>query len=185
VTETLAKTSRRQNSRGMSGHHRPNRGHSVEYLTPPEIVGALGSFDLDPACPPRMPWRTAVTMWTRADNAIDRVWHGRVFLNPPYGAKELGIWLKKLADHGDGIALVFARTETEAFFLHAWRRANAMLFIRGRLHFHRACGSRTKFNSGAPSVLIAYGQRNARALRSCGIKGQFVNLYQEEEAVTA
>lgn len=29
------------------------------WLTPPHIIEALGPFDLDPCCPPTMPWRTA------------------------------------------------------------------------------------------------------------------------------
>lgn len=34
------------------------------WLTPPEIINALGPFDLDPCCPPppTMPWRTATQM---------------------------------------------------------------------------------------------------------------------------
>jgi chorismate-pyruvate lyase len=32
------------------------------------------------------------------------------------GADQAGRWLRKLAIHGDGIALVFARTETTMFF---------------------------------------------------------------------
>jgi hypothetical protein len=30
--------------------------------------------------------------------------------------------------------------------------------------------------SGAPSVLIAYGQENVKRLATCGIKGAFVEL---------
>ena len=32
----------------MGGHHKPNRGASDRWLTPPDIVQALGPFDLDP-----------------------------------------------------------------------------------------------------------------------------------------
>jgi hypothetical protein len=98
-----------------------------------------------------------------------------VWLNPPYGP-ETGKWLKRLADYGRGTALIFARTETEMFFSHGWERADAMLFLRGRLHFHRLNGERAKMNAGAPSVLIAYGAADAAALESAGLAGKFVRL---------
>ena len=67
--------------------------------------------------------------------------------------------MERLANHGHGIALVFARTETKAFFRHVWPKASAMLFVRGRLTFHRPDGTTPKIghNSGGPSVLIGYG----------------------------
>jgi hypothetical protein len=36
---------------GIGGHHRPYRGQTDEWLTPPEIIAALGQFDLDPCSP--------------------------------------------------------------------------------------------------------------------------------------
>jgi hypothetical protein len=91
-------------------------------------------------------------------------------MNPPYG-KQAATWLERLAKHGDGIALVFARTETRMFFDHVWPHADALLFIEGRLHFHHPDGTRAKANSGAPSVLVAYGKRNAIKLAKSGIPG--------------
>ena len=38
----------------------------------------------------------------------------------------------------DGIALIFARTETEGFVREVWGKADAVLFLHGRLNFHRA-----------------------------------------------
>ncbi len=40
-------------------------------------------------------------------------------LNPPYG-EQTERWLAKLAKHGNGIALVYARTETKMFFDSVW-----------------------------------------------------------------
>lgn len=157
--------------KGISGHQRGHDGDSVTWLTPPQIVSLLGPFDLDPCCPPVMPWRTAAIMIHEGRaNGLETVWKGRVWLNPPYGPRT-GIWLDKLATHGNGIAIVFARTETEMFHQHCWARADAMLFLRGRLHFHRIDGERAKANAGGPSVLVAYGANNVRALRESGIDG--------------
>lgn len=146
-----------------------------EWLTPPEILKALGPFDLDPCSPIDRPWATATEHYTVNDLGLTKQWHGRVWCNPPYGS-QTGIWLQKLADHGNGIALIFARTETEMFFSQVWNRAWALLFIEGRLYFHHVDGSKAAANAGAPSVLVAYGMMNADALANSGIKGKVIFL---------
>lgn len=161
-------------SDGMGGHHKPIMGKD-EWLTPPEILKALGSFDLDPCAPVNRPWDTAATHYTIHDNGLTMPWFGRVWCNPPYGLMA-ALWLRKLAAHGDGIALIFARTETEMFFESVWGAAQAVLFIRGRLNFHHVTGARAKANSGAPSCLVAYGKRNVDALSASQIPGRIVLL---------
>lgn len=160
---------------GIGGHQRPYRGRTDEWLTPPEVLQALGPFDLDPCSPVNRPWPTAKVHYTIEDDGLSQEWRGRVFLNPPYGP-ETGHWLKKLSEHGNGIALIFARTETDMFHRWGWERADAMLFLRGRLHFYTVDGNRAKANAGGPSVLIAYGQENANVLKACGLVGHFVPL---------
>lgn len=148
--------------------HQSARAKSVTWLTPPEWIEALGPFDLDPCCPPVMPWATAARMFTEHDDGLAQPWEGRVWLNPPFG-REWPAWVEKLADHGNGIALIPARTETEAFYKLVWGRARAVCFVKGRPHFHRACGTRAPFNSGAPIALIAYGAGNITALRRANL----------------
>lgn len=157
------------------GSHQSPRMESDTWLTPPEILAKFRSFDLDPCTPPVMPWVTAANRIAPPEDGLAHPWFGRVWLNPPY-SREVGKWLAKLADHGNGIALIFARTETSWFFEHIWRRATGLLFIEGRLHFHRPDGSRAKANGGAPSVLVAYGLECADELARCSIAGQYVPL---------
>ncbi|MCY1363126.1 phage N-6-adenine-methyltransferase [compost metagenome] len=161
---------------GMGGHHSPIMLKD-EWLTPPEILRALGGFDLDPCAPhaARRPWEMAARHYSLEDNGLAQPWDGRVWLNPPYG-RETARWLDRLADHGDGVALIFARTETDMFFRHVWGRADAVLFLRGRLHFHHADGKRAGANAGAPSCLVAYGRRNADQLANCGLDGHLVEV---------
>ncbi|MDD3089749.1 MAG: DNA N-6-adenine-methyltransferase [Candidatus Omnitrophica bacterium] len=130
-----------------------------EWLTPPEILEALGPFDLDPCAPVNRPWDMAGKHYTVDDNGLIQQWTGRVWCNPPYGV-QTSAWLQLLAHHGDGIALIFARTETETFFRHVWDKADAVLFIQGRLYFYHVNGQRATMNAGAPSCLVAYGQSN-------------------------
>jgi hypothetical protein len=161
--------------RGIGGHQSAAMGKD-EWLTPPDLVRALGPFDLDPCSPgDRRPWDTAKVHYGLPQDGLALPWFGRVWLNPPYG-READAWLAKLVDHGNGIALIFARTETDMFFDRVWHRADAVLFLRGRLHFHHVSGERAAHNSGAPSVLAAYGAQNATALRHLGPQHQYIAL---------
>jgi hypothetical protein len=163
---------------GIGGHHGA-RSKTDEWLTPPGVLDALGgwsSFDLDPCAPEVQPYPTARATFTRAENGLLQRWHGRVWLNPPYSAPSLARFLARMAGHGRGTALIFARTETDAFQRFAWGAASAVLFVAGRLNFHLPDGSRAPKNGGAPSVLIAYGRDDADVLAACAIAGSFVPL---------
>lgn len=162
----------------IGGHH-ASLALKDEWLTPPSILASLGRFDLDPCSPIKRPWDTARKHYTVHDNGLSQPWHGRVWCNPPYGL-EAAKWLDRCAQHGNAIALVFARTETRMFFEHVWPKARGVLFIEGRLHFHHVDGRRAAANSGAPSVLIAYDRNNAAALRESGIAGRYIDLRGEE-----
>lgn len=157
---------------GIGGHHSA-RMQRDEWLTPPHILAALGPFDLDPCASVDRPWPTAALHYTVGENGLAKLWTGRVWLNPPYGSKAEQ-WMKRLAAHGNGIALLFARTETALFFPWVWEHATALLFIKGRLNFHFSDGTRARANSGAPSVLVAYGANNADALRESRLPGRVV-----------
>jgi DNA N-6-adenine-methyltransferase (Dam) len=158
---------------GMGSHQSASMGKN-EWLTPPLIIKALGEFDLDPCAPAVRPWNTARLHYSRSDNGLTKEWTGRVWLNPPYG-QQTGLWLNKLKKHGDGIALIFARTETKMFFDYCWC-ADALLFLLNRLYFYHVDGTRASANAGAPSVLVAYGDKNVRALKECRIEGKFLEL---------
>jgi hypothetical protein len=162
---------------GMGSHQSHAMGKD-EWLTPPFVLAALGEFDLDPCSPIVRPWETAKQHFTAVDNGLSKPWHGRVWCNPPYGSMAAR-WLARLADHGNGIALVFARTETSAWVKYVWPKAHGIRFLAGRLHFHHVDGSRAALNSGAPSALVAYGEQNAECLRVCSIPGAFVRPMRE------
>ncbi len=98
-----------------------------------------------------------------------------MWLNPPYG-RAMTDWLKKMSRHNKGTALIFARTETEAYHEFVWPYASGIPFLRGRLHFHYPDGRRAEANSGAPSVLVAYGVKDVERLIHSGLDGAFVGL---------
>lgn len=142
-------------ARGIGGHSVAVRGETDDWLTPPALLHALGRFDLDPCACEAQPWHTADEMVSPPDDGLLREWKGRVWLNPPYGPTAER-WLEKLADHGDGISLIFARTDTRWFHRVVFGRASALYFLRGRIRFRRPDGRSGKYTSGAPSVLVSY-----------------------------
>ena len=163
----------------MSRDH-PYRARPVagkhEWLTPPHIITQLGPFDLDPcAAPEPRPWPTARRHITLPSDGLAAAWGAdRVWCNPPFGS-DTAAWLERMAEHKNGIALCFARTETRMFERHVWPHASALMFVYGRPHFFHADGTRAKGNSGGPIVLIAFNDANATRLERSGISGAFVD----------
>ena len=149
------------------------------WLTPPEILARLGEFDLDPcAAPEPRPWPTAKRHIVLPEDGLTAGWEGRVWCNPPFGS-HTGQWLGRMALHGNGIALAFARTDTAMFHSWVFGKADAVLFVQRRPHFYRPDGSRAKGNSGGPVCLIAYGEANAQALAGSGIEGALTVTMRE------
>lgn len=156
-------------------HEKSIKGATDVWLTPIQLIRALGEFDLDPCAHPG--WITAKEMRFEPDGLKSK-WHGRVWLNPPYSKNaEFMDWMRH---HGDGIALVFARTETKWFHDTVWYEADSIFFFEKRITFHRADGSPASGSAGAPSCLIAYGRKNAQAITRASnaetIKGKHVWL---------
>jgi hypothetical protein len=61
------------------------------------------------------------------------------------------------------------------FFKYIWEKADAVLFIKGRLKFYHKNGVEGD-SAGAPSVLVAYGKANVKALLKSKISGVFIQL---------
>lgn len=150
-------------------HESRTRRTTDEWYTPPKIFKALGvEFDLDPAAPPGgVPWIPARHHYAAADDGLSRPWGGLVWLNPPYG-RQTGRWLNRLAQHGEGLALVFARTDT-AWFQRITDSATALCFVAGRLRFVRPDGQPAPASAGAGSLLVAHGLTASLALAHAGL----------------
>jgi phage N-6-adenine-methyltransferase len=140
-----------------------------DWYTPRSIIDKLGRFDLDPAngYPGRYP--TADRHYGPDDNGLAQQWFGRVWLNPPFS--NAGPWALKMAAHGNGIMLVFCRSDA-LWFQNAMRAANLALLVAGRINFMRPGQENSRCPLG--SVLLAYGSFNCDCLLSSGIAGLFV-----------
>lgn len=164
-----------ENKRNGFGYQQTQVMGKDEWLTPPEIIHALGIFDLDPCSPIVRPWPTANKHYTIENDGLLQQWEGRVWCNPPY-SDQCWKWLHRMTAHKNGIALIFARTGSAGFDREVWRKAHSIFFIIGRLYFYHVSGVRAKHNSGGDSVLISYDPVNTEVLRNCGIKGKFIQL---------
>lgn len=159
---------------GIGGHQSANITTN-EWLTPQYVISSLGKFDLDPCAPVVRPWPTADNHYTILDNGLDKEWFGRVWLNPPYG-NEMKEWLIKMSEHGNGISLIFNRSDRNDVQDYCLAKADSMLLVRQRFTFYRTDGSKASANGGAPNVFFSYGEMNAEALEECGIKGTHIPL---------
>jgi hypothetical protein len=154
------------------GSHQRCVGKSQVHLTPKWLIDALGPFDLDPCAADPRPWDCAKVNYTENDYSSD--WRGMVWLNPPFNRYEVGDWVKKLAAHGNGIALLHARTEA-AWFRPIWECASLILFLSKRIKFCREDGTEQPANSGAPPVLAAFGNEARLRLGRSGLAGAYVH----------
>lgn len=148
---------------------------SDEWYTPKEIIQALGVFDLDPCAPMKPIWDTAARMIDKEENGLDSEWDGaRVWCNPPYSQPLLTQFCEKFIENGNGILLIFARTDNK-MFQYLMKRCDAVLFMRRRIRFFLPDGTRGG-SAGCGSALFAIGPQSVAALEQSGIEGIIVNL---------
>jgi hypothetical protein len=154
----------------MKAHQKPFKGETHIWLTPPDLLAALGKFDLDPcAAPSPRPWPTATRHIELPEDGLAAEWFGRVWLNPPFDGNLRPLWMRKMSEHGDGIMLIPAAVETRPFQDFVWAKASSILFMAKRPNYHYPDGARSKANSGSPMCLVAYGVRNCIALENSGL----------------
>jgi hypothetical protein len=140
--------------------HEAPRGATVEWYTPKSLFDALGlTFDLDVASPsPPVPWVPARRFFSQ--DGANAPWRGLVWCNPPYGPAAVP-FIRRMAEHANGLLLLPARTETRAF--QAALEADAVCFLRKRLSFTRSDGFSGHSSFG--SVLFAWGRVSTATLR--------------------
>lgn len=150
--------------KAYTGH--PALGVDVDrdtWLTPRYILSELETFDLDPcAAEIRPEWVGATHAYTIRDNGLIQPWTGRVFMNPPFSSTSN--WLHKHSEHGLGISLVPAMVESEVWNSCVWKKARAILFLRGRVRFCNPDGSATTGCPLRPVCLIAWSADDCRVL---------------------
>lgn len=164
-------------------NYNPHSAGSDEYLTPPDLIKALGPFALDPCVAAKMPWKTARVMYNEQQDGLRRAWRQRrVFMNPPYS--DVGPWADRFVANANGIALVSAKSTDTAWCQKLMRAADSCLWLAGRISFYRADGKQTA-GKWLPNLLIAATGADSEALvrliRTTKYKGLiFKGLHQLE-----
>ena len=156
--------------------HEPRNSANKDWYTPLWIFDELGlQFDLDPCQPPGgIAWIPANKYFTIEDDGLTQPWLGRVWLNPPYG-EATKFWLARMDRHRNGVALMFSRTDCKWFHDYVIK-ADAILFLRGRIRFVDGLDKTSKSGSGCGSILVAWGEENVAALAAMQQHGFLVKL---------
>lgn len=151
--------------------HESQNAQTVEWYTPPWVFEAMAlQFDLDPCTPVGrvLEWIPAARRYTILDDGLTAPWAGLVWCNPPYG-RETQRWLKRMGEHRNGVALVFARPDCQ-WFHDTVATATCILFLKSRIRFVSSDG-RPSDSLGAGSMLVAWGDQAARALHGMAADG--------------
>lgn len=122
-----------------------------EWYTPPEHLAAarevIGAFDLDPASSDAAQEHVQATdYFTKETNGLEREWHGRVWLNPPYAQPHIADFASKMVEEyragrvSAAVMLTHNYTDT-AWFHELARMADAICFTRGRVKFYDSKGN--------------------------------------------
>lgn len=155
--------------------------NAVEWYTPGRYIDAarqaLGGIDLDPASSPKANEVVgAKRIFTQGDNGLDLEWHGRVWLNPPYGATEkqsnTGIWAEKLiaeyrANRVSAAVLLVNAVTDRSWFQQLWDFP--LCFTDHRIEFYTPTGTPKQPISG--NAFVYFGgepERFAAAFQDIG-----------------
>jgi hypothetical protein len=149
-----------------------------EWHTPPEYIQAaravMGGIDLDPASHPVAQGTIqAGRFFTHEDDGLTKEWHGRVFLNPPYGTELIGLFVDKLVDDyqagrvTEAILLTHSYTDTGWWHV-AWESAALACFTEGRIKFTDLDGEPCAPTQG--QAFFYFGRDGARF---CDVFGSF------------
>lgn len=171
------------------GHEHPYEGKTNDWITPNWIIKAFNTyaqsvlsksyyFDLDPCSSINQPWSCANKSYTIKDDGLTQKWFGNVWCNPPYGPHTKK-WIKRLSEHGIGIALIYARVETRLWHEMIFPTASGYIFPNKRIKFILPNGQSSKSTGGAPSALISWGDENKNTLISMVKTGVIAGVFME------
>ena len=129
-----------------------------ESYTPEEYIQAarlvMGSIDLDPASND-LAQKTiqAARFFTVKDDGLTKPWAGNVWLNPPYTARVINLFVGKLCQHFNAgevtSAVLLTNNNTDTAWWHeAMQSAAAVCFTAGRVNFYKPNGGKSSPTNG-------------------------------------
>jgi ParB family chromosome partitioning protein len=152
----------------------------IEWYTPGYLLEAaaqvMGGIDLDPASSDAQQAAApikAARYFTIEDDGLTKPWCGRAFLNPPYAARLIDIFVAKLlaerqiGNLQQGVLLTNSSTETRWWHAAA-SHCDAICFLRGRVRFLKLVNGILTRGSSSPShphSIFYFGREVARFTR--------------------
>jgi hypothetical protein len=171
-----ARTAQRTSRKANPFDERLFANRNDRWLTPLAIVNAVGPFDLDPCGAPHPAggayWPTAKEVWIPEEvgDGLAMPWHGRVWLNPPYGDEQKP-WLTRLIEHGSGVALIPVATGTKVWQDLVFPHATAIHWWRHRVKFIHRDGDEDDMVAPNATALIAFSAADGAALAAANLPG--------------
>lgn len=130
---------------------------SEEWATPQHVFDELNrefNFTLD-VCASDINFKVD-RYFTREQDALNKVWEGVCWMNPPYG-RTIGLWMKKALETSlqgtTVVCLVPARTDTA--WWHDYAMKGEYRLLRGRLKFVQPNGE-AKDSAPFPSAIVIF-----------------------------
>lgn len=114
-------------------------------------------------------------MYNKEEDGLKQKWEGRVWLNPPYSRPLIEHFISRMVEHNNGIALLFNHLDNKMFQDVIFPKAEGMLFMKRRIKFYREDGT-VGGSPGYGSILVAFGEENAEALRTSNIERRYVQI---------
>jgi phage N-6-adenine-methyltransferase len=161
-----------------------------EWYTPEIIIESVlelfGTIDLDPCsngkgADANVP---AKEHYTHEDDGLSRAWHGKVYMNPPYG-REVAQWVEKVTAEyqagniSEAIVLIAARTDTRWFNLLV-NNGGTWCAVEGRLIFSTP-GMKTSNSAPFPSAIFYLGDNQQDFYHCFKHHGPIYRAIEEEE----
>ena len=162
---------------GLVGPRAVLQANSIEWWTPLQYVErgrlAMGGIDLDPAsCAQANKTIKAKRFFDRQSDGLKHEWHGRIWLNPPYGKDARGFVEHLLSEFTRGhvkqavVLLNCNSVETKWF---EPLRQFFLCFPKGRIHFISPNSQVTSATHG--SVFVYLGHRQLAFIKEFSIVG--------------
>ena len=156
-------------------------GTQVNYWTPGYVIEparrVLGSIDLDPAsCAAANETVRAAHYFTVADDGLSQRWHGNVWMNHPWTAKDNPLWIDKLVSEYTAGNIAAAVCITQASVNTLWFHrlmSYPICFPKRRINFYEL-GQPTK-NNRYETAITYLGRRVSAFEREFGTLGAIMS----------